>query len=89
MVTIIGSHEVKDFATWKVGFDGDEANRAQFGLKSLGVFTSVENPNMVTFIFEAPNAEILQGMMSNPQFQETMKNAGVIGIPVVSVLNKM
>ncbi len=88
MVTVIGSHEVKDFATWRVGFDADEAKRAEFGLKSLGVFTSVENPNHVTFMFEAPNAEVLQGMMSNPQFQENMKNAGVIGMPVVSVLNR-
>jgi len=88
MVTVIVSHEVNDFAGWKKGFDGDEQMRTQAGLKVSGLFTAVENPNHVTMIMEAPGVEMLQGMMSDPHFQETMKNAGVTSIPTVIMLNK-
>ncbi len=54
MVTVIVQHEVKDFAQWKPVFDADEPNRAKAGVKLLGLYTSVKDPNDVTMIFEAP-----------------------------------
>jgi quinol monooxygenase YgiN len=89
MLTVIFQHEVTDFKEWRKAFDADEPNRAKAGLQSIGLFTSVHNPNDVTFIFEAPNAEILDAMMANPDFQATMKNAGVISVPVVKMYNKV
>ncbi len=87
MLTVIGSHEVKNFTDWKKAFDADETSRAQAGIKTIGVYKSVEKPNDVTFILEAPSAEIINGMMSSPKFQETMKNAGVINEPTIKLLN--
>ncbi len=89
MVTVIMQHEVKDFAQWKPIFDADEPNRAKAGVKQVGLYTSVKNPNDVTMIFEAPGAEVLDAFMSDPHLQEAMKEGGVISAPVVSVLNKM
>ncbi|MES2733904.1 MAG: hypothetical protein V4714_19305 [Bacteroidota bacterium] len=88
MVTVIVSHEVTNFAEWKKGFQANEPSRVQAGLKSVGLFTSVENANYVTIVMEAPSVEAVKGMMGNPEFQETMKKAGVIGIPEVKLLNK-
>lgn len=88
MVTVIGSHEVKDFAQWKTGFDSDEVNRTAAGMKTIGVYQAVENPNHVTFIFEAPSTEMVNGMMGDPAFHEKMKNAGVTSVPEVRMFTK-
>ncbi|MEO6133716.1 MAG: DUF3764 family protein [Ginsengibacter sp.] len=89
MVTVIMQHEVKDFAQWKPIFDADEVNRVKAGVKQLGLYTSVKNPNDVTMIFEAPDADVLDAFRSDPSLQEAMKKGGVISAPVVSVLNKV
>ena len=89
MITVIMQHQVKDFAQWKEVYDADEANRTKSGIKQLGLYTSVKNPNDVTMIFEAPGPEILESYTSNPGVQEDMKKAGVISEPVATVLNKV
>lgn len=89
MVTIIMQHEVKDFSDWKTFFDADEPNRAEAGIKLHGLYTSVKNPNDVTMIFEAPDAEVLDTYTGNPKVQEIMQKAGVISIPEASVLHKV
>ncbi len=89
MITVIMQHEVKDFSKWKVVFDADESNRAKAGVKQLGLYTSVKNPNDVTMIFEAPGADVLEAYTNNPSVQEDMKKAGVTSAPVISVLNKV
>ncbi|MDB5012272.1 MAG: hypothetical protein JWQ25_474 [Daejeonella sp.] len=89
MVTVILSHEVADFAQWKVGFDAGEDFRSSLGVKTLGVYAAVDNPNSVSVITEFPNAEAVAGMMSNPELQASMKEAGVVGMPEVKILNKI
>ncbi|MEH6765497.1 MAG: DUF3764 family protein [Aequorivita antarctica] len=89
MITVIMQHEVKDFSQWKVSFDADEPNRSKVGVKQLGVYTSVKNPNDVTMIFEAPSVEVLETFTSDPRLQQEMQNAGVISVPVTTVLKKM
>lgn len=89
MATAIIQHEVKDFSEWKKIFDADEASRASAGVKLMGLYTSVKDPNHVTMIFEAPNPELYDIMMSDPKRQEDMKKAGVISAPVVAMLNKV
>ncbi len=89
MVTVILSHEVKNFDRWKKLFDEGESLRTDNGVRTLDVFQSVDNPNMVTVITEFPGAEAVQGFMSNPTFRETMQKAGVIGVPEVKVLEKV
>lgn len=88
MVTVIVQHEVSDFTEWKKFFDADEPNRAKAEVKLPGLYTSVNNPNDVTMIFEAPDAEIYSKMMSDPQLQETIKKAGVVSSPKASILKK-
>ena len=89
MVTVIGTHEVKDVKSWKTAFDSDEVNRNNAGVKVHGVFSAINNPNMVTIHMEFPSEEVLNGMMSNPDMQKTMAEAGVIGEPVFNVLTRI
>jgi hypothetical protein len=89
MVTVIGTHEVKDAKSWKTAFDADDSNRTNAGVKVHGVFASIENPNMITIHMEFPSHEVLNGMMADPNMQKTMAEAGVIGEPTFQVLNKI
>ena len=89
MITAIIQHEVRDFAEWKKVFDADQPNVEKAGAKLLGLYTSVKNPNDVTMIFEAPNAELYDTLMSDPERQDAVKRAGVIGVPVATFLNKV
>jgi len=89
MITVIMQHQVKDFSKWKVIFDADEPNRSKVSVKQLGVYTSVKNPNDVTMIFEAPSEEVFHTFTSDPRLQQEMENAGVISMPVTSLLKKM
>lgn len=89
MVNVILSHEVKDFAEWKKGFEAGESMRAQAGIKTTGVYASVENPNHVTITTEFPNVEVVQEFLGNTQLQADMQQAGVIGKPEIKILNKL
>ncbi len=61
--------------------------REQAGVKTIGTFNSVSNPNVITVITEFPNAEAVQGFMSNPNLKADMEKAGVVGQPDVKILN--
>lgn len=89
MPIAIIQHEVKDFKEWKKVFDEDQPNVAKAGAKLLGVYTSINNPNDVTMIFEAPNVELYDTLMSDPHRQEQIERAGVVGTPKATFLNKV
>jgi quinol monooxygenase YgiN len=88
MVTVILTHEVKNFSEWKVGYDADEANRQQAGIKMSGLYRSIDNPNVVTVIGEASDLEALNGFISSPELKAKMESLGVISAPEIKILNK-
>ena len=89
MLTVIVSHEVKNFPEWKKVFDADENRRAGYGIKLNGLYTSSENPNRPTMIFEFPDNDLVQKFMNDPDLKEKMESGGVISAPEVKVLNKV
>ena len=89
MITALIQHEVNDFAEWKKIFDADQPKVQEAGARLLGIYTSVKNPNDVTIMFEAPNAELYDTLMSDPERQEAIRRAGVIGEPVITFFNKV
>jgi uncharacterized protein with GYD domain len=89
MVTVIVQHEVKDFKGWKKIFDADNASLEKAGVKLKGLYTSVKNPNDVTMIFKAPDAETFDKVISDTQRQKDIQEAGVVGALTVSILKKV
>ena len=88
MITVILTHEVKNYSDWKKGFDEDAGNRAQMGFAITGVYQGVDNPNMVTLTSEVPSVEVIKGFLANPDMKIMMEKAGVIGQPHVLILKK-
>jgi len=89
MVTVIISHECKNYSDWRKVFDADEVNRLKAGFKSTGVYRSVDNANKITIIGEGPSVEAITGFMANPELKAAMDEGGVIGMPDVKILNKL
>jgi len=89
MVTVVISHECKNYSVWRKIFDADEVNRSKAGFKSTGVYHSFDNANKITILGEAPSVDAIQGFLSNPALKEAMEKGGVIGIPEVKILSKV
>jgi hypothetical protein len=81
--------ECKNYSDWRKVFDADEVNRSKAGLKSTGVYHSIDNANKITIIGEAPNLEAINGFMANPALKAVRERGGVIGIPDVKILSKI
>jgi quinol monooxygenase YgiN len=85
-VTVVVTHEVKNYATWRTVFNSDAENRAAAGFQIIGVYTDVKNPNMVTVIGDFTNGAAADTFMVNPKLKEAMEKGGVVGKPDVKVL---
>ena len=85
-VVVIVTHEVKDYNTWRKGYDADDVNRKNAGFTVWGVYDAMNNPNMVTVIGEFPSADAAEAFTTSPKLKEVMEKAGVIGKPDVKVL---
>jgi len=86
MATIILSHDVKDFASWKPHYDGDTTRRTSAGFKELAVGTHSENPNKVFMIWQG-DPVALDNMLKDPELKEKMEAAGVVSAPEVTIIN--
>jgi quinol monooxygenase YgiN len=85
-VTVIVTHEVKEYASWRKVYDADEPNRKMMGFKVWGVYRDANSPNWVSIIGTFPNAAAVDAFMASPKLKEAMDNAGVLGKPDVKVL---
>jgi hypothetical protein len=65
MVTVINTHEVSDFNTWKQVFDAGAENRSRAGINIRNVYRDAENPNYVTVISEVADAATAKTFIAN------------------------
>jgi quinol monooxygenase YgiN len=85
-VTVVITHEVKNYASWRTAFNSDAQNRTAAGFQIIGVYTDVKNPNMVTVIGNFSSAAAADSFMVNPKLKDAMEKGGVVGKPDVKVL---
>lgn len=88
MTTVIVSHSVADFDTWKPVYDAHEG-RAANGCQSAEVLRSTDDPNAITIVMRYPSTEQAQGFLNDASLKEAMKNAGVQGAPDIRVLESV
>jgi quinol monooxygenase YgiN len=84
-ITVIISHEVEDFQRWKTGFDEHESVRTEAGIDATA-YRRADAPNHAYVIATAESKEVFEAFVSNPNLQEAMKNAGVLGPPAFTIL---
>ncbi len=83
---VLITHEVKNFAEWKVGFDAHNPVREANGIRVIDILVDAKNPNMVTGLLEASDLDKLNAMFSSPELREAMEKGGVISAPEIKVL---
>ena len=86
MATIILNHRVKDYTSWKAGYDGDKARRDGAGLKEIAVGQKAGDPGMVYMVWQVADISVINKMMADPDLQRTMQEAGVISAPEAVVI---
>ena len=89
MVHAMISHDVRDVAEWKKGFDAHEPARQAAGIRILNVFTNADAPNRITALSQADSRETLQGFFANPDLARIMEEGGVTSKPEVLFLNEL
>ena len=63
-VVLTVSVEVKDFSTWKKGFDAGAAIREKAGIKVISISTALDNSNKVLVIEEAESIEVANNFLN-------------------------
>ena len=86
MSLVILNHRVKDYASWKPGYNADLPRRSEAGLKEIFVGTREDDPQEVYLIFEVQDVARAQKMLENPELHKIMDESGVIRRPSVTVL---
>lgn len=71
-VLAVVSRPVKEFAAWKVTYDGAEPVRQKAGGTGAEVFQEPADPNKVVVIHRFPSLESAQGFLGDPGFKEAM-----------------
>ena len=85
-VLVVGSHEVRDYDSWKKGFDAHGPAREGAGLKLRFVGRDAANPNLVHMGFDAPSAEAARAFLGAPGLAEAQAAAGVLGVPQMHIV---
>jgi len=77
------SHIVKDFDTWKKGFDAHESMRTASGLTKMAVSRDMGNPNKVLIFLKIADLQKAKDFAASPNLKETMQKLGVTSKPEI------
>jgi hypothetical protein len=86
MAIAIVSHRVEDFDTWKKDYDADLPRRTAAGLTEMAVGQRSGDPGMVYMIWNTKDTLALEKMISDPDLQRVMQQAGVISEPDLIII---
>lgn len=80
-------HVVKDYATWKEGFDNHAAARQASGATGATcVMRDVDDPNDITVILGWGDLAKARAFTRSVSLEDAMRKAGVTGLPEIRCL---
>lgn len=79
-------HQVKDFNTWKTGYDSHLAKRAEAGLSEKHLLQNTDSPNEVVILFETQDLDRAKAFAASADLRERMQELGVINKPDIFFL---
>jgi hypothetical protein len=79
-------HKVKDFTTWKAGYDAHGPNRQDAGLTEKHLLRSSDDPNEVVLLFVARDLGRAKAFAASADLRQKMQEVGVIDRPDIFFL---
>jgi hypothetical protein len=81
-------HKVRNFATWKEGYDAHAPKRADAGLAEKYLLRSTSAPNEIVILFEAEDLGRARAFAESADLREVMERVGVIDKPDIYYLER-
>lgn len=85
-VVMMVSVEVKDYNTWKLGFDAGAPVREKAGIKVISICRAIDNANKVVVVEEAENAQSAHDFLN---LLKSKQKAGEISNIEVKLFDKV
>jgi heme-degrading monooxygenase HmoA len=85
MTTVAVRHQVADYDTWKIGYDGHGAVRKEFGCTGDMLLRDASDPQSVLILTFWPTPADAQAFATDPRLPEVMKKAGVVSEPRIEI----
>lgn len=89
MPYLLIDHTVEDYGAWKPVFDDHGTTRDEKGCKGGQLFHKEGDQNEIVILFEWDSLENAHEFATSDDLRETMKDAGVVGEPDLSFLEKI
>ncbi|MDR6537074.1 hypothetical protein [Variovorax soli] len=80
-------HKVRDFKTWKSGFDAHAPKRAEAGLTEKYLLRNADDQNEVVALFEASDLDRARAFAESADLREKMQEVGVVDKPDIYFLS--
>lgn len=81
-------HKVRDFNTWKTGYDGHRQKRVEAGLTEKYLLRGADDANEVVILFEAQDLDRAKAFAASADLREKMQEVGVVDKPDIYFLNR-
>jgi hypothetical protein len=88
MAFVLIRHKVKEFETWKAGYDDHQPKRAEAGLTENYLLRGADDANEVVALFEAQDLDRAKEFVASADLRETMQKVRVIDKPDIYFLNR-
>jgi hypothetical protein len=73
--------KVKDYATWRTGYNGNEKNRHSAGITNGRVFRNADDQNDLVILQDVADVAKARTWLGSEDMKTTMQNSGVVGSP--------
>lgn len=81
-------HKVRDFNTWKTGYDDHQQKRIEAGLTEKYLLRGADDANEVVILFEAQDLNRAKAFAASADLREKMQEVGVVDKPDIYFLNR-
>ena len=88
MAFILIRHKVRNFDTWKTGYDAHQPKRTEAGLTEKYLLRSADDTNEVVMLFEAADLNRAKAFAASADLREKMQEVGVVDKPDIYFLTK-
>ena len=86
MPMLVVQQTIGDYSKWRAGFDKAGPLRDKAGIYNARVFRDADSPDKVLVLSETQDLTKARTVLTGPEVQKAMQEAGVIGPPKIHVI---